>query len=169
MGNWRPITDFPGYEVSDQGEVRSLARMRVNGRKSVCAVRPRRKSLVVMESGHLQTNLWKDNVVKWYLVHRLVLEAFVGPCPEGMECRHLDGNPANNKLENLCWGTRKENRADSIRHGTFLKGERHPLAKLTVLDVEKIRQSSESNKNLAAQFKVNPSTISRVRSGKRYV
>ena len=51
-----------------------------------------------------------------YSVHRLVLEAFVGPMPEAMETRHLDGNPANNCLDNLRYGTRAENEADKRLH-----------------------------------------------------
>ena len=50
--------------------------------------------------------------VSCHYVHRLVLEAFVGPCPEGMECRHLEGDTANNALSNLAWGTPQENAAD---------------------------------------------------------
>jgi hypothetical protein len=52
-------------------------------------------------------------------VHRLVLKAFVGPCPEGMEGCHWDGDACNNKLDNLRWATHAENVEDSIRHGTF--------------------------------------------------
>jgi hypothetical protein len=60
------------------------------------------------------------------LVHQLVLETFVGPCPENQETRHLDGIPANNRLENLCWGTSQENNGlDKRRHGTLALGERH--------------------------------------------
>lgn len=58
-------------------------------------------------------------------VHSLVLEAFTGPCPEGMEARHLDDNPTNNRLENLVWGTRSENSQDAIRN------DRHFYAGLT--------------------------------------
>ena len=53
-----------------------------------------------------------------YRVHRLVLETFVGRCPKGMECRHLNGNRADLRLLNLCWGTRSENAHDAIKHGT---------------------------------------------------
>jgi hypothetical protein len=49
-------------------------------------------------------------------VHRLILTTFCGECPAGMECRHLDGNPANNHLINLAWGTKKENGADKVKH-----------------------------------------------------
>jgi hypothetical protein len=51
-------------------------------------------------------------------VHEIILLAFVGPKPPGLECRHLDGNPANCALSNLAWGTHLENEADKARHGT---------------------------------------------------
>lgn len=50
-------------------------------------------------------------------VHTLVLEAFVGPRPEGAVCRHLNGNPKDNRLANLAWGTPGENRRDTVKHG----------------------------------------------------
>ncbi len=62
---------------------------------------------------------------KWQAIHTLVLLAFVGPCPEGMECRHLDGTRTNCALANLCWGTRAENVADQRRHGVFNWGDKY--------------------------------------------
>ena len=73
-------------------------------------------------------------------VHRLILETFVGPCPGGMECRHLNGNRQDNRLENLCWGTRSENRYDAVKHGTLHTGERCNLSKLTESIVQNIRR-----------------------------
>ena len=55
---------------------------------------------------------------KHLLVHRLILQTFIGPCPEGMECRHLDGTRDNNCLENLEWGTLSQNQIDRHGHGT---------------------------------------------------
>lgn len=60
---------------------------------------------------------------KQWLLQRLVLEVFIGPCPEGMEARHLDGDIKNNRLDNLKWGTRKQNAKDKVRHGRGLKGK----------------------------------------------
>ena len=115
--NWRPVRDFPGYEVSDTGVVRSVERVvvRSNGWPQTIAqreVRPQRKSC-----GHLQVRLWREGEGSNQLVHRLVLMAFVGPCPTDMEGCHNNGDPADNRLDNLRWDTRAANIADQMRHG----------------------------------------------------
>ena len=76
---------------------------------------------------------------KTYTIHVLVATAFHGPCPDGMECRHLDGSRTNNQSSNLEWGTRQQNCHDAARHGTSNIGERHPHAKLSADDVWQIR------------------------------
>ena len=95
-------------------------------------------------------------------VHRLVLEAFVGPCPPGCETRHLNGNPADNRLCNLAWGTHRENAADKVRHGTAPRGERNPSAKLTEADVREVRTLVEqgyTQRDIADRFDVGPIAI----------
>lgn len=75
-------------------------------------------------------------------IHRLVLETFIGPCPPGMECRHLNGNPSDNRLVNLTWGTPHEQALDKLRHGThkgFLNGESHPQAVMTDEVIRQLR------------------------------
>lgn len=72
-------------------------------------------------------------------VHLIILAAFVGPCPPGLECRHLDGNPANSRLDNLKWGTREENTEDRVRHGKK-RGRRNGNTKLDELTVVAIRE-----------------------------
>lgn len=100
-------------------------------------------------------------------IHRIVLEAFVGPKPEGMEARHLDGNPQNNRVDNLKWGTRIENNNDQITHGTayVARGERHKKAKLTEADVVRIRSATASMKELAEHYGLNYTYIYRVKNG----
>lgn len=73
-------------------------------------------------------------------LHRLILETFVGPCPEGMECRHLNGNRDDNRLENIRWGTKKGNQKDRVRHGTDPSGERNGEVKVTEAQVLEIRE-----------------------------
>lgn len=113
---WLPVPGYEGlYEVSDRGRVRSLDRV-VNH-----ASGPSRRKGVMLRSmlngGRQQVSLWRDGQRKMRFTHHLVLEAFVGPRPEGLECLHWDDDPANNRLENLRWGTSAENKHDAVRNG----------------------------------------------------
>ena len=74
-----------------------------------------------MTQGHLSVALGRGNS---RCVHELVLLAFVGAKPPKHECRHLNGDPADNRLENLAWGTRSENIKDAVAHGTWMTPER---------------------------------------------
>lgn len=104
-------------------------------------------------------------------MHILVLTTFVGPCPSGMECRHIDGNPANNHKDNLAWGTRSENSQDKLLHGTHSRGDRSGLAKLTTADVLAIRAraaNGESNVDIAKDFLVHETSICLIVRRKRW-
>lgn len=83
--------------------------------------------------------LCRNGIERRRRVHQLVLEAFVGPKPPGHETRHKDGNRANNHVQNLAWGTSRENEADKKRHGTYQSGGRASGAKLTEESVLAIR------------------------------
>lgn len=110
---WRPVIGYEGvYEVSSAGQVRSIFRP---GKTRGTVLKPRVRK---QRSGHLLLNLRINGVMKTKLVHRIVAEAFLGPCPDGMQVRHLDGDPTNNAITNLAYGTSSENRLDSVRDGT---------------------------------------------------
>lgn len=119
---WRPVVGHEGrYEVSDLGHVRSLDRITPqHGHRR----RGRTLAGSPNQSGHLQVGLWVGPRRHQALIHRLVLMAFVGPPPDGMEACHNDGNPTNNSLENLRWDTRSANRYDSVRHGTHYQANK---------------------------------------------
>ena len=79
--------------------------------------------------------------------------------------RHLDGDPTNNRVGNLAWGTQADNMADAVRHGTTLKGLKSPNAKLTPRRAELIRMLVEegfSRPAVAKLFAVSPATVDRV-------
>jgi hypothetical protein len=110
---WRPVLGYEGlYEVSSFGRIRSSARQGTPGKTLIG---------VINRVGYVVVALWKENRQSTRTVHRLVLEAFAGPCPEGHECRHLDGSRTNNKLANLTWGTSRENSQDAYTHGTLAR------------------------------------------------
>lgn len=115
---WRPVLGFEGiYEVSDRGRVRSVERVAVRSNGRPHTVRSKMRSAKRLRKGHLAVTLVKDGQLYNRTVHRLVLESFVGLRPEGMMCRHLNGDPADNRLENLAWGTASENQQDALKHG----------------------------------------------------
>lgn len=107
---WREIPGFGGnYLASNLGRLFSVQRPRTTGGII---------SQHLGTNGYLGALLYQGNKAsgRIYSVHRLVLAAFRGECPEGMESLHGDGNRQNNRIENLRWGTHAENTADQIRH-----------------------------------------------------
>lgn len=120
---WAAVPGYEdSYEVSDLGNVRSLDRWRRNGCRSMHLKKGQPITQHPLHHGHLGVYLYRvgERPAKRLMVHRLVLMAFVGPCPEGHECCHRDGDPANNRIDNLYWGTKSQNMRDSIRHGTHI-------------------------------------------------
>lgn len=123
------------YAVTKDGRVWSF--LRLQG--------PKRGNLSVVDYTVTPKNLKQNDNGKGYknvcltingkheckYVHRLVLDAWKGECPEGMESRHLDGDRSNNNLENLARGTWSDNHADKVRHGRVPKGNTHGNSKLT--------------------------------------
>lgn len=121
---WRPIVGFGAgfYMVSDIGRVKSLDRVDRSGKRRNGRVLADKASGIY---GHRAFDLYVDRLKRRAYVHALVLEAFVGPRPDGFHGCHNDGDPTNNRLVNLRWDTPSANRLDSVRHGT------HAMARKT--------------------------------------
>jgi HNH endonuclease/NUMOD4 motif len=153
---WRPVVGHEGkYEVSDQGRVRSLdciltyvRRDQYSGRdlmiRRVHSGRMLRPG--PSKSGHLSVVLGRKEGSR--LIHHLVLEAFVGPCPDKHEGCHGNDVPDDNRLDNLRWGTRSDNIKDAIKNGGKCVGERSWQAKLTSADVQAIRAKFADRSNV---------------------
>lgn len=116
---WLPIPGYEGsYEVSNQGRVRSLDREITRSDGRVQRNRGRVLSPGIDTQGRHGVALKALGHSKSFRVHTLVMLAFVGPRPDGMEVCHWDGRPENNALSNLRYDTRSANRFDAVRHGT---------------------------------------------------
>lgn len=106
------------------------------------------------------------------MVHTLVLEAFVGPCPEGMECCHANDIGTDNNLTNLRWDTHKSNIEDAKRNNKIVHGESHPNSRLSEDDVNKIRMMIANGRwttaEIAKVFLVSPMTIKHIASGRNW-
>ena len=117
----REIPGFPNYMVTMDGRVWSC--------RSKKWLKPGKNP-----DGYLTVVLC-DGKMNTKKVHRLILETYIGPCPDGMITRHLDGIRSHNWLGNLRWGTKSENQLDSVEHGTHnmagKHGEKHPRTKLS--------------------------------------
>src|SRR6478752_4911609 len=165
MEQWKDIPGYVGlYQASDEGRVRSLVRLLARAvergeRKEKRVLKPGKDG-----NGRLHVALSRGGVARHYQVHRLVLQAFVGECPVGMECCHGDGDPLNNALGNLRWGTREENREDQRKHGIRFGT---PM-KLTAEQVESIRGEVGSQREIGKKYGVSGVTIHAIRSGKTW-
>lgn len=130
---WRSPPGYEGrFEVSDLGRVRRLFATR-NGKPGVMALTPNGNGYFVV--GLSDASGKRRN----WLVHRLVLTAFVGPRPQTIHGAHLDGSKANNALTNLRWCTASENEGHKRLHGRTVEGEKNGCARLTASTVAQIR------------------------------
>lgn len=127
---------YMDYAISKCGRVYALPRLTSHGhcRKGhwmrLNKLRPKK---------YLDVQLCNNGVIKHMLVHRLVLETYVGFCPSGMEACHLDCNPQNNNLANLRWDTKSENAYDSVRNKTHSGLRRGCACSNSILTDEKVR------------------------------
>lgn len=157
---WRSVVGYEGaYEVSDKGNVRSLDRLVPHYRGGTTRVKGR-PIRAVLSDGRPRVMLGLGKLEhRWMpFVHTLVLEAFTGPCPEDMECRHLDGDRANNVLSNLAWGTKAENEADKQRHGRI----RRRLTLEQVRDIRRRAAAGESRRAIAKAFGIAHTTVNHI-------
>lgn len=166
---WQPIPGHNGYEASNLGRVRSLDRIITrtyhNDRTDKTVYLGRILKPKFAEARYPQVVL--ENQQQFY-IHDLILLAFVGPKPPRKICRHRDDDPWNNRLDNLHYGTRRQNHADAVRNGKHTRGERNYNAILTPDAVRKIRASTYSYAVLAAQYGVSKATILNVRNGRSW-
>jgi NUMOD4 motif/HNH endonuclease len=162
---WLPIPGYEDlYEVSDLGRVRSNYFWRGTSRRIL--------ALASDGYGYLQVTLSRNGKTRTRKVHQLVMLAFAGPPPLGMEVRHGPRGRLDNRLISLCYGTRAENIADRLRDGWInpidTRGEKNGRAKLNAAAASAIRQriaAGESYGSVARSLCVGTSTIGRVVRG----
>lgn len=175
MEEWRDVNGYEGvYQVSNYGRVKSLARIvAVKDKNGILRNRPYLEKILTQQvgvGGYMRVALCKDGGIKIKYVHRLVLETFETNGID-MECRHLDNNPANNRLDNLCWGTPLENQHDRVLNKTNPIGERNGRAKVNATQVIEIKNRINNGETLTAIAKslnVTKSLISQINTGKTW-
>lgn len=119
---WLDVLGWEGsYQISDRGSLRSLPRRIIRSNGTPQTFRGRILSPAPSHGGYLGYVLKIQGHFKRLYIHQMMLEAFVGPRPSGMQARHLDGDNQHNHLANLAWGTKLENEHDKLLHGTDQK------------------------------------------------
>jgi len=169
---WKDIPDFKGYyQASNIGRIRSVERLTIykDGRRGIHKGKVLKQCLD--KKGYLNVYLTKQSNKYSRKVHRLVLEAFVSPRPNEMQCRHYpDPNKTNNCLDNLQWGTASENQIDGVEHGTHRiphrQGENANGAKMTKQQIIKIRQDKRVQREIAKDYGLSQQTISEIKTRK---
>jgi hypothetical protein len=142
---YREIPRFVGYRFGDDGSFWSCwTKVRQPGHHAgfawVMTDQWTRRYGGLVEDGHVIVKPKDADLgrAKCVYLHRLILEAFRGSCPPGLEACHNDGNPANNCITNLRWDSDISNAADAIKHGRIARGERNASAKLKERDIPSI-------------------------------
>lgn len=169
---WKVLPLYGGhYEVSNMGRIRAKDRI-VRKFSILCGkdvdqkykgrlLTPRKSD----KYGHLSVTIGYERRNISLSIHRAVLLAFVGPCPEGMEGCHNNGNASDNRLENLRWDTHAANNADRKRHGRYAENEAHPMVRYSDEIVKAVRSSGLGPKKAAQQFGMSVSQAHRIIRG----
>ena len=156
---WRPIPKYESYFVSNIGRVISIKRGTPRLRRQTTS------------KGYKFVSLWQEGRNHTGRVHRLVLSAFIGACPDGCEGSHKDGNRDNNCLDNLIWESGKENAKRKHEHGTTARGKKIIQCKLSESDVPVIRElyrNGATPPKIGKRFGVTGSTISNLIAGRTW-
>ncbi|WP_433734962.1 HNH endonuclease [Pseudomonas monteilii] len=177
MTSWRAVDEFPHYEISSDGRLRSYRRKAREWRDPQSDRRddPVEIQGTVTKRGYIAFILRKPGSAKPFrrLAHRLVATAFI-PNPDGLsDVAHNDGNPGNNLLSNLRWDTHQANQMDMRAHGTMQDGERCITVKITEEQALEIRRRATaegrgSGRRLASEYGLSPAQISRIVNGTRW-
>jgi len=165
---WKPIPGFPGYDVSDHGRVRSYYARGGNGtgKKWHLSGTPQRNlspSASRSEVGYLGIQLCANGNSRYTKIAPLVLLAFVGPCPDGMEVCHNDGDPKNNHLSNLRYDTHAANILDARKLGRM-----SDLDPKDILDIRNRRANGETCAAIADDYPVGDCAIHSISVGRTH-
>lgn len=162
---WRTIPNFPNYAVSSLGRVMRVVTSKHHPNKRILKGTPD-------SYGYLMVTLYNPKPHSAQKIHTLVTNAFIGPCPDGLQRNHKDGNKTNNAVTNLEYITLLENIEHATVNGlrTCITGASNPKAKLTDTDVREIRNLAKTMPtiHIARKFDVTTATIRSIKFGRTW-
>lgn len=164
MEQWKDVIGWEGYyQVSDQGNVKSLKRKGTTtfGERDYAGhnVNP-----VKCSNGYIAVNLTKQGLRKQKHIHVLVLEAFIGERPHKYDACHNNGIKTDCRLENLRWDTRSNNHKDKIAHGTYQSGDKANRKKIDKHLANEIKNSSLSKIEIMNKYNLSYTQVWRVKN-----
>jgi len=152
---WRKHPQYPEYELSSDGEIRSIYTMRpLGGGRD--------------KDGYRRLVLCTGGVRVYARLATMVAETYIGPRPAGFVVRHLNGVRDDNRPANLEWSTQKDNIGDKVRHGTAQRGEKCGKTILTDEQARRIRDGGENAKRIAEELGVSTQTVYAIRCGRNW-
>ncbi len=165
---WQIIADYPDYSISNMGNLKS--RRPWSKQKDKTIVKERLLNPHLTHYGYRAVRLCKDGKQVDRLIHRLVIAAFIGDCPEGKEVNHIDGVKTNNRIDNLEYVTDSEQRQHAYDMGLQKKGGDKWNAILNAEKVVEIRNliGKMKGREIAKIYGVTPGTISDIKKGRRW-
>lgn len=150
MEHWRALTLFPDYAVSNLGRVKRIS--------SGSGTHPGRILKTHIDSrGYCVNAFMKNGTMRSKYTHALVLTTFVGHRVGNFECRHVNGNPLDNRLGNLCWDTRKANRADRTNEARLSSAIR--------LEIKRLLAAGSNIKTIVNNTGVSPTAVRMIKRG----
>lgn len=169
---YRPIADWPGYAVGDDGSVwtawkRTPLPGKMGTRSYISAIWRKLKPWT-HRFGYPMVTLSRDKKLWRVAVHSLVLLCFVGPCPPEMECCHEDDDPKNPALTNLKYGTHQSNMEDAAKRKRMKSGAQHPMVKLTpelTAEIKRRVLRGERKIDIVNALKISRSSVWKVDKG----
>jgi hypothetical protein len=139
MEIWKDIVGYENiYQCSSFGNIKSICRVTIDKNGFEKKIKNRILKPLSQKSGHLHVALCKNGKVKTCLIHRIIGSSFLEKNNEDeSQIRHLDGNPKNNNVKNLKWGTRSDNSCDMYHvHGKRIGVKSH-FSKYTAEEIAK--------------------------------
>lgn len=144
---WKRVAGASTYSISSDGEIRNFAKELLSPMDNA--------------SGYKCVFLrMNDGTRRNVLVHRMVLETFIGACTKGMHGCHNNGIKTDNRLINLRWDSRSGNMKDKHIHGT-IRRNRQLHSREKIASIIRMKESGMSLREVSKESGVHLSTVAR--------
>lgn len=166
---WKNIPGFPGYQASNLGRIKAIAKQSYNAKTGGLCWRKERLLIAKPDSsGYLSHSMKGPFLKKTWLAHRIIALAWIPNPKRKLFVNHKNGIKTDNRVENLEWCTKSKNGIHAVENGlhTALRGEINGNHRLTKADVIEIRNSDGTQKEIANRFGIGRTTVQYIKKRK---